>query len=152
MSLRKRVRITLPPCGEVTSVISGGCIRPKSHCIPDVWIALVSLKIPGEQLLFPSQPAWRLRTVDSYTLIVSDTNRVITFVLAGQRQSWIADQMPFSCPRDPVLSKCPPSEGWASPFQIECHVFYKSLKFYKPLTPPNRTESLRIQLYYTGMD
>ncbi|AGF77799.1 hypothetical protein UWK_01233 [Desulfocapsa sulfexigens DSM 10523] len=34
--------------------------------------------------------------------------------------------------------KMPPSEGWASPFQIECHVFYKFLNFYEPLPPANR--------------
>lgn len=113
---------------------------------------MLSLKITSEQLLVPSPPAWPLRTVDPYAWIVSDTNLVITFALAGQRQRRIADQMSSYSPRDPVLSKWPPSEGWASPFQIECYVFCMSLDLCEPLTPPNRTESLRIQIHYTGMD
>jgi hypothetical protein len=35
--------------------------------------------------------------------MVSDTNPVIMFALAGQHQKRTTDQMPLCCPRDPVL-------------------------------------------------
>ena len=43
------------------------------------------------------------REGDPYALKVSDTNPVIMFDLAGQHQRRITDQMPLSCPRDPVM-------------------------------------------------
>ena len=70
--------------------------------MPDVWVALSSLEIAGEQLMFPPGQHGG-KEGDSYALTVSDTNPVIMFALAGQHQRRITDQMPLYCPRDPVL-------------------------------------------------
>ena len=70
--------------------------------MPDVLVALLSLEIAGEQLMFPPGQHGG-KEGNSYTSMVSDTNPVIMFALAGQHQRRLMDQMPLYCPRDPVL-------------------------------------------------